>query len=1104
VPRLAPTVSYAVVEPASSLGVLVLIWRHPGLIALQLALIRLASLMREQLAFANGVGSLYEWVDGRVGGKRRRRIGAALRGAAEVEVDRRKRLLLVDGESQQQHQQQQQLKVRMTCLDPYFCEPFMVPTRGDDPRLMVAGAAGGTDDGVVKDDDAKSESGMSPSSKDVGSSDMMMAESSSDGGGNKKARSKSARPSAAAAGDDDDAVVEQRSIDGASADSSSSSSQQQQEEDQDELADQENAELEESEAMMRDAERGGAVPDSVFVEPGFGDDGGDDPDDDVGEDDGLGLWRFPQLVPGQTLHDTNARQERALRGPTLGLALLLCAIVDDERWKKPPPVEVAASSTLGTPAAAIAADAKKPKRKGSGKKARSWADVPRVASLRSSTLGRLFVAGSSSSSDVFSAVRWPTTPLQINRALAPYVRQISPRYAVVHDAAAEEIESRVKLLLEEEEAAKKQKNKQRQEEQQQREQAPNSFARYVIGRRYSLAPTARSVAKLFETERFRAMRAAGFEVETIVACSSVLLEHPGHGRFEQEHDLQRMQHHVVDGAHDGFISIASAAHRRIFPRQQPQQNSTKSDDRHSNSKSETGEDDDEDDELSAALLDDPQVAMDMLRTRLVTNTLERHSLTEGGGAVGDVLDFEVMAIQERAENFGGRDLAGTYGGMNADVLDNPAPLTSSSGASNGEDAMAAWLFKGTKCQRKIDVVPPSSAASASAALPDPTTATEWEWEFRDVSFAYPSDADKLVLHRVSFKLPAHSFVGIVGLSGSGKTTILALMLRIYDPTKGEILLNGRPLRDFPPRWLRRHLAYVGPLCSLLAGESGTAVEEVASANPLASADQIFGALRDAMVPDKMFAAAEEREERRNGTSTSQEKSGEPQQHHHHHRLPAISTMSGGEAQRVQIARAFAKMHQQGSSVVSLLFDEGTSSLDSKTEAHIVRAIEQRSSASAGQNAPKRPTRICVAHRIFTVRDCDKLLIIFKGHLVAQGTFIQCLKAAYDASGGSSKKKSTLLSKNTQRGLRWFLRSVQAQALQGETVDLASLAAAVAQDRGPEAELSDETAAAASSADEAEQKQQQNADDEEEEEEESFVDCGEPAQAAAAAMPDSTP
>ncbi len=220
-----------------------------------------------------------------------------------------------------------------------------------------------------------------------------------------------------------------------------------------------------------------------------------------------------------------------------------------------------------------------------------------------------------------------------------------------------------------------------------------------------------------------------------------------------------------------------------------------------------------------------------------------------------------------------------------------------------------------------------------------------EVEFRHVEFAYPSRPELSVLHGVSFHIEASQRVALVGPSGAGKSTIISLVQRFFEPTSGQVLIDGRPAWQFPISWLRGQMALV-PQDTILFG--GTVAENIAYGMPQATEQQIEEAAQRANAHGFVSSFPE-------GYQTIVGERG--------------LRLSGGQRQRIAIARAILKNPS------ILILDEATSSLDSEAERLIQEAMDE---------LMKDRTTIIIAHRLSTVRRVDNILVVDHGRVVDQG------------------------------------------------------------------------------------------------------------------------
>ena len=237
--------------------------------------------------------------------------------------------------------------------------------------------------------------------------------------------------------------------------------------------------------------------------------------------------------------------------------------------------------------------------------------------------------------------------------------------------------------------------------------------------------------------------------------------------------------------------------------------------------------------------------------------------------------------------------------------------------------------------------------------------------FRSVTFEYPSSGR--ALDDVSFDAAAGTRVGIIGPSGSGKSTLVNLLTRFYDPCSGQILLDGRDLRGYRLKDLRRQFSIILQEPVLF---SASVAENISYARHDATREQIVAAAKAAMADDFITALP-------NGYDTLIGEGG--------------CRLSGGQRQRLAIARAFLK------DAPILIFDEPTSAVDIQTEREIMHATEQ---------LVRGRTAFVIAHRLSTVKDCDLLLVLKRGRLeLVTSDFDAALKAL--SSGEESRHTANM-------------------------------------------------------------------------------------------------
>ncbi|CAN6228573.1 unnamed protein product [Urochloa humidicola] len=239
--------------------------------------------------------------------------------------------------------------------------------------------------------------------------------------------------------------------------------------------------------------------------------------------------------------------------------------------------------------------------------------------------------------------------------------------------------------------------------------------------------------------------------------------------------------------------------------------------------------------------------------------------------------------------------------------------------------------------------------------------------FRDVRFSYPWRPDTRVLDGVSLTIPEGATVGLVGGSGSGKSTIISLLQRFYIPDSSEILLDGHDIGALNAEWLRSQIGLVSQEPVLFA----TSIREnILFGNETASLKQIVAAAKMANAHDFITKLPL-------GYETNVGQYG--------------TQLSGGQKQRIAIARALIR------DPMILLLDEATSALDSESERAVQDALDR---ASVGR------TTIVVAHRLSTIRKADVIAVLDAGRVVERGTHDE-LVAAGEGGGGVYAKMARL-------------------------------------------------------------------------------------------------
>jgi ABC-type multidrug transport system fused ATPase/permease subunit len=269
----------------------------------------------------------------------------------------------------------------------------------------------------------------------------------------------------------------------------------------------------------------------------------------------------------------------------------------------------------------------------------------------------------------------------------------------------------------------------------------------------------------------------------------------------------------------------------------------------------------------------------------------------------------------------------------------------------------AQLFKPVKdlatmtntiAQTAVGVERVRAILDAEDVIPEKTDAREPEVFRGDIAFDHVDfgyDKEAKVLNNVSFKVSAGQMVGVVGPTGSGKSTVVSLIPRFYDPVRGKIMIDGVDVRDFTLRGLRSQIGYVlqetvlfrGTLAENIAyGKGGATRAEVEEAAELANAAEFINKMPhgyDSMVGDRG------------------------------------DTLSGGQRQRIGIARAIIRNNP------ILILDEPTAALDTESEKLVMDALHR---------LMQNRTVITIAHRLSTIRDADKIIVLKDGVLAEEG------------------------------------------------------------------------------------------------------------------------
>lgn len=243
---------------------------------------------------------------------------------------------------------------------------------------------------------------------------------------------------------------------------------------------------------------------------------------------------------------------------------------------------------------------------------------------------------------------------------------------------------------------------------------------------------------------------------------------------------------------------------------------------------------------------------------------------------------------------------------------------------------------------------------AKSNIVDSENADEFEGlkesiEFRNVSFSY--DDSREIIHSVSFSVKKGETVALVGPSGGGKSTLSELMARFYDPDSGDVLIDGRSIKDFRQESLRKRMSLVTQDTILF---NDTIENNIALGKRDATHDQVVAAAKVANADAFIRQMAD-------GYETSVGERG--------------TKLSGGQRQRLSIARAILKNPE------FLILDEATSALDTESEKLVQEALD---------SLLKDRTSVVIAHRLSTIRNADKIIVVDGGKIAEQGTHEELL------------------------------------------------------------------------------------------------------------------
>lgn len=251
-----------------------------------------------------------------------------------------------------------------------------------------------------------------------------------------------------------------------------------------------------------------------------------------------------------------------------------------------------------------------------------------------------------------------------------------------------------------------------------------------------------------------------------------------------------------------------------------------------------------------------------------------------------------------------------------------------------------------------------------------TTTTQGELAFENVSFAYPGPTESPVIRDVSFKAHPGETVAFIGSTGSGKSTLIQLIPRFFDVTRGQVMIDGYDVRDYQLKALRQKIGFIPQKAVLF---TGTIADNLRYGNPEATDAELWDALTIAQ--SKTFVA-----EKPEGLQTYLAEGG--------------NNLSGGQKQRLAIARAIVRRPD------IYVFDDSFSALDYQTDVALRGALK---------SITKDATVLIVAQRVGTIMNADRIVVLNEGQVVGIGTHKELLKTneVYRAIAASQLSKEEL-------------------------------------------------------------------------------------------------
>ncbi|URD95330.1 ABC transporter transmembrane region [Musa troglodytarum] len=291
------------------------------------------------------------------------------------------------------------------------------------------------------------------------------------------------------------------------------------------------------------------------------------------------------------------------------------------------------------------------------------------------------------------------------------------------------------------------------------------------------------------------------------------------------------------------------------------------------------------------------------------------------------------------------------------------------GLSLGQAApnLSTFLRARTAAYSIFEMIERNTVSRTSAKTGRKLASVDGHIKFVNIHFSYPSRPDVLIFNGLNLDIPSGKIVALVGGSGSGKSTVISLIERFYEPQRGQILLDGHDIKDLDLKWLRQQIGLVNQEPALFAtsirenilyGKDDATIDEIAQSAKLSEAINFIKHL-----PDRYETQVGER-----GVQ-----------------------LSGGQKQRIAISRAILKNPS------ILLLDEATSALDAESEKSVQEALDR---VMIGR------TTVVVAHRLSTIRNADIIAVVQGGRIVETGTHDQLMSHPTSAYASLVKLQET--------------------------------------------------------------------------------------------------